>query len=205
MTGVATAPEAALKPSSILLPPWWPPRWLGAMEPSPDARLKPRNDAWCTRKAARRRPGGGGRPCRRLLYWSVGAGVWGLIFAVGLLGGVRHRPARHLQALRRQAPALDHLPRPLRRAGRRARQPVRAAGRHRRAAALRARRLRRHRGPAVLPPLRLRPVGHGCARRSTTCTASGADPCRAARPSPSSWPATCSSPRTRPIGARPRS
>ncbi len=78
-----------------------------------------------------------------------------------LPGGVRLWPARHVQALPGAAPALDLLPRPLRRPGGRARQPVRPAGQDRRTAALCAGRVRGHRGPSLLPPLRLRPDRHG--------------------------------------------
>ena len=139
----------------------------------PCASAKSAGGVGALRDAARanddmaRRPRRAPRPAHpaaglRLLV--AGAGRLGADLRRRLPGGVRHRPARHLDALRRPAPALDLLPRPLGRAGRRARQPGIAAGRPRPAAALRAGRLRRHRGPAVLPPLRLQPVGHGARR-----------------------------------------
>ena len=89
-----------------------------------------------------------------------GAGRMGPDLPGGVLRRLRRRPARYVQALRRQAPALDLLSGPLGRAGGGARQPVRAARRPGQAAQVRPGRLRRHRGPLVLLPLRLQPLGH---------------------------------------------
>ena len=132
-------------------------------------------------------------PLQALALLDAGAGRLGADLRRRLPGRVRHRPARHLEALRRQAPALDLLPRPLRRAGGGARQPVR----RRRSTSTSCR-------PTCRPPSSPSRTGS-----STTTSAStrGAWPgpelynlhpprarrCRAARPSPSSSPATSSS------------
>ena len=122
-------------------------------------RRRPRQRQWRRLEAARSRPAGPHAPAGLHLL-DPGARRLGADLHRRLLRRLLGGPARHLQALRRQAPALDLLPRPLRRPGGGARQPVRAAGRPRQAAALCAQGLRGHRGPLVLLALRLRPLGH---------------------------------------------
>ena len=143
-------------------------------------------------RARAREPRPGRSPLQALIYWTLVLGVWGLIFIVAFFAvfAVDLPDTSKLYDVKRQ-PSISYLDRSGG-AGGGARQPVRAAGRPRQAAALCAqaafvaiedRRFYRHFG--------FNPWG--IARSQVyNLTHHGGGPCAAARPSPSSWPATCS-------------
>ena len=111
------------------------------------------------------------------------------------------RPAALVQHLGGARPARQHPhPRGRRPAHLQPRQDRRRGGVDPRAAALRARRLHRHRRPALLRALRRRRDGPRCRWRSRACRPARSP--AAPRPSPSSSPRTSSSPPTRPSAAR---
>jgi hypothetical protein len=103
-------------------------------------------------------------PLQALFYWSLVLGVWGLIFIVAFLAvfATGLPDTSTLYTVQRQ-PSISYLDRSGALVAVRGTQesppvdidqlpPLRAGG------------VRLDRGPAVLPPLRLQPVGHGAGR-----------------------------------------
>ena len=166
----------------------------GRRSPAPRKRSK-----GGSRRPAARRTGFG-----RVVYWGAVAGA---------VAGDRRRSARvvwvgaHLPPIQslevpKRPPSIQivDLQRP---AARHARRHGRRRGAAQGAAAPRAAGLHRDRGPPLLFALRHRPDRHRARRSSPTCCAAACR--RAARPSPSSSPRTCSSRRSARSPARCRS